>query len=267
MHIINKMYLSGFDFPRTTKKDFSYMLAAVPRSGSTYLAIQLWRTGILGAPMEYLNLKAMAKQMMPRFGISGERAYDLSELEILNYWNKVCSVRTSPNGVFGYKMFFVIFNDILKTYQNIYDLIRPDFVIYLQRKDAILQAISYSRAIRSKAWFANIQNTQEVPYDYKHILGCKAGIKKQYEFWDNVFSQAGIDPICVYYEDMLEDPRAVVDQIISEMGLTRDPAAELDIPVIDKQADEVTYDWKERFERDSQSELEENVSAIEVDGP
>jgi trehalose 2-sulfotransferase len=74
MHVINRLYMAEFDFRTKVEQRLSYMIATVPRSGSTYFAIQMWRTGVLGAPMEYLNFPAMAKQLMPRFGIPSERA-------------------------------------------------------------------------------------------------------------------------------------------------------------------------------------------------
>ena len=49
-------YEARFDFPhRATAPSRPYLLATVPRSGSTYLSHVLWRTGCLGAPLEYLN--------------------------------------------------------------------------------------------------------------------------------------------------------------------------------------------------------------------
>ena len=49
-------YEAKFDFPaRAAAPERPYLLATVPRSGSTYLSHVLWRTGCLGAPLEYLN--------------------------------------------------------------------------------------------------------------------------------------------------------------------------------------------------------------------
>ena len=53
---IDTGYEGKFDFPgRGTPPAITYMLATVPRSGSSYLSHLLWRTGCLGAPIEYLN--------------------------------------------------------------------------------------------------------------------------------------------------------------------------------------------------------------------
>ena len=55
-------YEAKFDFPaRDRAPERSYLLATVPRSGSTYLSHVLWRTGCLGAPLEYLNFEPASR--------------------------------------------------------------------------------------------------------------------------------------------------------------------------------------------------------------
>ena len=46
-------YEGKFDFaPRREPPSRPYLLASVPRTGSTLLSHLLWRTGCLGAPLE-----------------------------------------------------------------------------------------------------------------------------------------------------------------------------------------------------------------------
>ena len=51
-------YEAEFDFPayRGSARR-PYMLASVPRSGSTFVSHLLWETGCLGAPLEYCNFE------------------------------------------------------------------------------------------------------------------------------------------------------------------------------------------------------------------
>src|SRR5579863_5210765 len=64
-------YLTGpqFDFAHPAPCTRSYIIASSERSGSTYLAMLLWKTGFLGAPWEYLNhdseMKFMAGRLRP----------------------------------------------------------------------------------------------------------------------------------------------------------------------------------------------------------
>lgn len=55
-HVIRTLYDADADFNRFGRAPVgTYMLATLPRSGSIFCAIRLWQTGLLGAPMEYLN--------------------------------------------------------------------------------------------------------------------------------------------------------------------------------------------------------------------
>ena len=253
MHVINRLYSAEFDFPPSTRPSTSYMIATIPRSGSTYFALKLWETGVLGAPLEYLNLDAIASSFLVRFNIGAEeKPYELDRERILDYWNRVKALRTSPNGVFGYKMFMIIFHKIINTYHNIFSDIQPDYVIYLTRRDLIGQAISYSKAKLTKTWFADVANAPVAHYDFQHVLQCKKEIELQCTYWEGVFSTAQIDPIRVTYEDLLDDERKTIGQILDDMEVDASPPSRLSIPMINKQADDSTDEWRERFLEDSQ---------------
>ena len=44
------------DFPGSAAQRKSYVVASSYRCGSTFFCSALWRTGVLGAPAEYLNI-------------------------------------------------------------------------------------------------------------------------------------------------------------------------------------------------------------------
>ena len=89
-------YEARFDFPvRADPPELSYMLATVPRTGSTFVSHLLWRTGCLGAPLENLNIAPGS----PYADAHGDAAAQQ------RLWRRVLARRTSPNGVFGIKCF------------------------------------------------------------------------------------------------------------------------------------------------------------------
>ena len=93
---IDTGYEGKFDFPpRREPPELAYLLASVPRAGSTHLSHLLWRTGCLGAPLEYLNFVPGGP-----YGF----AADSTQLQ-LELWRSVVRRRCSPNGVFGLKAF------------------------------------------------------------------------------------------------------------------------------------------------------------------
>ena len=224
------------------------MIATLPRSGSTYFAIQLWRTGVLGAPMEYFNFGLMP-QILKRFGFNEKDPTALSRKQMRRYVRLLKSLRTSPNGTFGYKMFMSTFRDMLSYFPDVYDEIQPDIILFLTRKDLIGQAISYSRASMTKMWFAGDSSPFEASYDYEHIKSSLDRIEMQHPFWEGVFKQAKVDPIRVSYESLMDSSQDVVRDLLHEMGI-KPHVKELAIPLIDKQSDEVTEEWRSRFIED-----------------
>jgi len=246
-HVINRLYEREFDFElQPVTRKLSYMLATVPRSGSTLCAIRLWQTGLLGAPMEYLNFQIIGK-FLARLGYapSGDGFPELRQ--IAGYWRQVGAVRTSRNGVFGYKMFMANFLDISRRYPSLLQEITPDFVIYLTRRDAVGQAISYSRALQSKTWFADVRNAKPVEYRHEHVKHCLDMVRSQNDFWEDVFATTNVTPIRIDYESLCASPDETLSHVMARMGLDWDRREALDIPLIRKQADDTSKAWRDAF--------------------
>lgn len=154
------LYSRAFDFPRRFGAPLKQlMIAAVPRSGSTAFCLELWRTGMLGAPLEYLNSEFVSRETRWRKLQRGD----------VKCWKELQCVRTATNGVFSYKFFVHDYVEILNRRPRLLPYIAPTHVVYFTRADKLSQAISYSRAIRSGAWFANANTRNKCEYDSVHI--------------------------------------------------------------------------------------------------
>jgi LPS sulfotransferase NodH len=238
MHNSSLIYTSAFDFacrriPPTTQ----LMVATVPRSGSTAICLDLWRTGLLGAPLEYTNLDLMNQN--PRW-----KKFLRHEVQ---FWRELQRVRTSPNGVFSYKFFVQAYVEILKKKPKLLPRISPTHVVYFTREDKLAQAVSYSRAIQSGAWFANAPPRHSCQYDEAHIQDCLEQISRQERSWEYVFCITDTRPLSVSYEKFMSAPGSVVQTILEYVvpgSVIREP---LDIPKIEIQRDAVSDDWKQRF--------------------
>ena len=89
-------YEGKYDFPqRAEGPERTYMLASLPRAGSTHFSHVLWKTGCLGAPLEYLNFEPGGP-----YGFAAQSPEMQQQL-----WRSVLRRRCSPNGVFGLKVF------------------------------------------------------------------------------------------------------------------------------------------------------------------
>lgn len=238
MHHIALSYQKYGDFPRREDlPSLQYMLATAPRSGSTMLALLMWRTGLLGAPMEYLN-----------FPNSGKIVDRLGNGDIRHYWDEVRRHRSSPNGVFGYKVFIGNYRNTLAVHPELLEAIRADKVIYLRREDKIAQAVSHVRAIQSGAWFADVKNVKPQTYDFERLLRSYHLAQQQDWQWEKIFRMTGVEPLALVYEDVLKDVDGTLDRLCDWLGVTRDPAAALDhIALTKPQSDVVSREWRERF--------------------
>jgi len=246
-HQASQYYDAGLDFNCFGEDPtIRYMLATVPRSGSTYCAIRFWQSGLLGAPMEYLNFRVVGN-LLRRLGYSVE----MEAMSLVNYWQDVERLRTSANGVYGFKMFIANYIEIAKRAPDFLAEIRPDHVVYLTRRDDIGQAMSYSRAQRSKAWFAGVPGTPEVGYDFAHIRMCLRSINHQKNAWEKTFDLTGTTPIRITYEDLLERGDACIQDVQSAMGIAPESRSPIDVPMIERQTDGVSLEWRERFMEDS----------------
>jgi len=238
VHVIGRLYQSEFDFPTfPSQRRTEYMLATVPRSGSTHLAVELWRTGVLGAPMEYANPPYIA---MLRSRLAGDT-------DIVRYWNDVRDLRTSPNGIFGYKMFIANYLQCEELHPALLREIAPDKVIFLTRRDVLQQSISLLRATQTKAWFHGIENLKEPEYSYGDIKSGVLQIQQDVETWQKIFALGGASVYPVLYEDLQVDEAKVVAGICAYLGVAYDPSSFLDIPRMSVQRTRESMDWKQRF--------------------
>jgi len=243
-------YEAEFDFaPFRGVPPHPYLLASVPRSGSTYFSHLLWQTGCLGAPLEYCNFEPM--------GPFGHAANSPAEQRRL--WQRVLQRRTSPNGVFGLKGFPGQFEqlqganpallaEVMRTVLPSREAAR---VVRLRRRDRTAHAISYARATLSGIWRAEQERGGRAEPEYSRIAVERAGkmIEVQEQAWSAMFGDLGIAPLELWYEDVLAEPATTLDSIAGYLGVEIDPAAAVKVPPIERQSQQGARDWAQRHRR------------------
>jgi len=254
MFLIDRLHGPEFDFPAPwDEPKFTYMIATTPRSGSTLFCTHLWRTGQLGAPMEYTNIRQ--RQWVVK-NLGGD---DLSK-----YWREIRRRRTSPNGVFGFKCFTPDLEHIASACPELLAEIHSDAVIFLRRRDRVAQAVSYARALTTEVWFSDVPEPL-VEYDHKAISDAEYWIARQEAQWEILFAKTDAKPIVVYYEDFLKDPAATIADIAGRMGIPFDPAApQLPIPGFEKQASGLSKDWIARYRAEREPDPHWNATIHEL---
>lgn len=241
-------YEGKYDFwPRSAQPATAYMLATVPRTGSTFVSHLLWRTGCLGAPLEYLNFDPNGPYYFASKSPSNQQ----------RLWRSVLRRRTSPNGVFGVKCF----PGQLQLLQEmnpplLHELLslvlggsRPPRVVHLSRRDRVAHAISYARATLSGVWRAEQEKDggPDIEYSRNAVEKMQASIDAQYAAWEQMFGDLGIEPLRLWYEDVLAKPGDAVARVAGYLGVEIDPAAQVSVPDIRKQTSGDSADWARRY--------------------
>jgi LPS sulfotransferase NodH len=239
---VNELYGASFDYPcGQSAPAKTYMVASIPRSGSTHFVSRLWAQGVFARPLEYLNENT--NQAIRR---------RLGNCQLAEYWAQVMNLRTSENGVFGYKMFIGNYEQILKSNHDFLSNISPDYVIYFTREDKLAQAVSYAKAIQTKKWFAHSKQHSDPVYSFDAIRAQIESIAHQERAWEKIFVLTGTEPLRVGYSDLLAREGDIMEQIAKYLGIDHDGQPVIDMEPMGIQRDQLSDEWMERYKLDAE---------------
>ena len=228
-------YEGKFDFPRWRGPPTTpWMLATVPRTGSTWLSHRLWATGCLGAPLEYLNFEAGGPYTFANGAPSLQQ----------ELWRSLLARRTSPNGVFGVKCFPAQLEALVAANPPLLDDVLalllprggPKRIVYLVRRDRDAHAASYARATLSGVWRKEQERDGAAPaYSADAVETAMRWIDAQAAAWEAMFRDLAVTPLRLCYEDSLADPGGTAGRVADYLGVALDPAAAIAVPAVEKQ--------------------------------
>jgi len=241
-------YEKKYDFPVSPNGPRrAYLLASVPRAGSTLFSHLLWRTGCLGAPLEYLNFQPTGP-----YGFAASSADAQHRL-----WCSALLRRSSPNGVFGLKAFVLQLEELnqanprllVEVLQVVLPRNTPRHVIYLRRRDRVAQVVSYARASLSGVWRKEQEQNLAAPVEYSQetLDACERGIVFQERVWEQMFNDLRIDPLTLWHEDVLAEAHGATEAVAKHLGVTLDPRAMVNVPKIIKQSEYDAAEWRSRL--------------------
>lgn len=209
-------------------------IAALPRSGSTYLADLMTNTGLLGQPNEFYNPHVLRKQFPGR----GKTLADCAML--------ARELGTSPNDVVGIKFFAAHFPSTDPTFK-ISDWFGEPVWVWLRRRDMLGQAISFLIARQTLAYTANA-TAQSVP-KYSSVLIAETLHKccVQDAQWRAYFNRTQISPLEIEYEDLTQDPESALRKIAEVAGIELGPVEAQPRSTMQKQRTSLNDEWRARF--------------------
>jgi trehalose 2-sulfotransferase len=230
----------------------SYTIWFSQRTGSTFLYKALASTGVAGNPAEWLH-----------YGWNDPAAFNHENL--VNIWKH----GTTPNGMFGIKSGYE--QPWIDAFRKVFDLSAevssaevwsaafPNCSkhIYMTRRNKVRLAVSWWRAIVSDEWHRNAGTppkdcdlADKYNYDAIHHL-----IQESVMFeaaLEDFFTNNGIVPMTVVYEDFIVDYEGTVLKVLEYLGVPTDDV-KVAPPALDKLADEYAEQWVQRYRAESQN--------------
>jgi len=231
----------------STRPRASYLVCAVPRSGSSLLCGLLESAGVAGRAHEWFWRDTEA-ELRAQWGTRGER----------DYLEAVLRAGTTPNGMFGAKVMWGYFAETLDRFrafageQGLSDreaierfAPQPRFV-WVRRDDVSAQAVSWSRAIQGGRWWSGDSRPEgPLAFDFEQIDGLRKVIHESDAAWRSWFGRNDIEPFEVGYEELTADSVAVASRVLGALGVEADPRAI--VLQTERQADDLNADWAARY--------------------
>jgi LPS sulfotransferase NodH len=184
---------------------------SMQRSGSTHFCRMLGSSNEFGEPREWLNQRALDVYLKSR---------NIEHLHFPDFLRDVLFKTTTPNGVFSIN---IQMNQYIHCREKGFDLLSMGFdkVFYLQRRDRIAQAFSFTKALATDQWMSHQKPKREVPsraITNSLILYALYSFSKWEEYY-RMHVASHVDRTYVY-EDVVEDP-SIVQSVFRECGLER----------------------------------------------
>ena len=226
-----------------------YLVCATPRSGSNLLCEALTISGLAGWPEEVF-CRSTARWTLPEWGETSD---------ILQYLEWLFEDRSAPNGVFGAK---IMLNDFLRLCAELRKKpasAAPELAcafpglryIWMRRRDTLRQAISRTRANQTGHWRQHDGHvTLALPkprFDRDEILQSQRQIEIEEATWQTFFDSSGIDPVVVWYEDVVGSYQATALRVLKNLGIKVPRRVWFGERRLLSQSDSTTEKWMQRL--------------------
>jgi LPS sulfotransferase NodH len=231
----------------------SFFVCATPRSGSSLLSEALEFTAIAGRPREYFE-PTYENDWFARLGITANT----------QYVEKFLAAGTTANGVFGAKLHWHQFVHLLARLRQIQgdaasdqELLRHTFpdlkCVFLTRRDKVLQAVSYVKALQTDRWHSLNRDEDGAPatptpaptpsFDVEEIDRWVTRFTEDETRWHRYFASAGIEPFPVVYEEFLEAYESTVLAILGYLEIPLPKGVVVTPPRLQKLGDALSDEW------------------------
>ncbi|MGB8982766.1 MAG: Stf0 family sulfotransferase [Anaerolineales bacterium] len=238
------------------KPHTSYVIFAVQRSGSFLLCEALKNTGLGGVPEEYF---------LPHEGWeNGAWARQNGVTSRADFLRLVLEKGTSPNGVFGTKVMWNYFEEMLRNLRELpeyRDLLGPQIMaslfpnlhyIWIVRRDKVRQAVSWARAGQTNVYArvkgaSPVTATREPVFDFTFIDNLYNLVLEGEAGWQSFFEASDVQPFKVIYEELVEAYEPTALAILDYLKVPYPPDLVFGERRLLKQADALNDAWAEKY--------------------
>jgi trehalose 2-sulfotransferase len=249
-----------------------FFICFTRRSGSTLLCDALSSTDVAGYAEEYFPERFPNGEVV----LTTDAALkdpdtwrsDWTRTPFEECLQRVLTSGTTPNGVFASKVKWFnmpYLNETLAAHHERgslslaerLDRLFPNLrYVWITRRDKVRQAVSLAKASQSRQWrvlSADPQCSNAVDYNFRVVDLALRWIVDEECAWEDYFTHAGIAPFTVVYEDLSRDYESTVGRLLDHLDIDLPSEYVFPPPRLHKQADAISEEWVERYNRDARS--------------
>lgn len=175
----------------------------------------------------------------------------------------------TTNGVFGVKV--MLDEDMAPTFQALRKISKmPNLsdaettrrcfpgvkLVFLTRRDKVLQAVSYCRARQTGVWNRYTGETypenSESSYNFDEIQAQVNDLVLREALWQTFFTSFKEPPFTIVYEDYICNPEASITSVLAFLGLVLPNDWSMPQLPMEKLADTTSTAWAQRYAEESQ---------------
>ena len=248
---IGHMTLGQKRIPHSIQR--SYIVCSTGRSGSSLLCKTLASLGNCGNPAEFFHPNALPVDLTPD-----------NRDSFYAYYLAVLDQGTTPNGIFGVKIHWHHFKQLLVLARHYMDHLRdksdreiteclfpnPAF-IFISRQDILRQAISTCIAFQTDVWGLNRADRErekvsqakqkKLRFAPLSIYRYKVGLQMANRAWERFFVKNDVPFHALVYEDLVASYEPTIRGIYAFLDLEFDPRT-LAVPT-KRQANAINERW------------------------
>jgi LPS sulfotransferase NodH len=177
----------------------------------------------------------------------------------MQYVQRVLHDNTTANDVFGTVVMWSYFDRMLQMLRDIPKyhaldgahlmasvLQKPKYV-WLRRRNRVEQAVSWAIACQTGVWARRAgekPRPRDIPrFDFKVIDEWCNRIEEHNAAWANYFRENRIEPLTLFYEDLVANNRATVERVLEFLHVPLPARIQIVPSGLEKQADEISAQW------------------------